>query len=136
MAERGRGAVLITASTAGFQPLPGNAGYSAAKAHALTFAASLHGELRGAGIAVTALAPGPVETEFTATDPDFPGFRVFPKPLWQTPRRVARLAVEGLDRNRLNVVPGVFFKVGQVAAAVSPPSVATRVFSTVWMRRR
>lgn len=136
MAERGRGAVLVTGSTAGFQPLPGNAGYSAAKAHALTFAAALHGELRGKGVAVTALAPGPVETEFTATDPDFPGFRIFPRPLWRTPQHVARLAVEGLDRNRLTVVPGAFFKLGQVAAAVSPPSVTSRVFSSVWMRRR
>ena len=64
MVQRGRGAILNVASTAGMQPLPYSAGYSAAKAYVLTFSEALHQEVRGAGVTVTALAPGPVETEF------------------------------------------------------------------------
>ena len=64
MVERGRGAILNVASTAGMQPMPYSAGYSAAKAYVLTFSEALHQEMRGHGVTVTALAPGPVETDF------------------------------------------------------------------------
>jgi short-subunit dehydrogenase len=49
MVRRGSGAVLNVASTAGMQPLPYSAGYSAAKAYLLTFSEALHEELKGAG---------------------------------------------------------------------------------------
>src|SRR3954463_13382422 len=63
MVQRGAGAVLITASTAGFQPLPGNAVYSAGKSFALTFAEAV-GHEKDRGVTVTALCPGPVKTGF------------------------------------------------------------------------
>src|SRR4051812_35464799 len=65
MSQRGRGAVLNVASTASFQPIPMQASYAASKAFVLSFTESLHAELRGSGVAVTALCPGPVKTEFT-----------------------------------------------------------------------
>ena len=64
MVERRRGAILNVASTAGMQPLPYSAGYSAAKAYMLTFSEALHHELKSKGVTVTALAPGPVQTDF------------------------------------------------------------------------
>src|SRR5947209_11213408 len=67
MVQRGAGAILNVASTAGMQPLPYNAGYSAAKAYVLTFSEAIHQELRGHGVAVTALCPGPVQTDFWDT---------------------------------------------------------------------
>src|SRR6478672_8264971 len=79
MAERGRGAVLNVASTASFQPIPMQSGYAATKAFVLSFTESLHAELAGSGVNVTALCPGPVKTEFVdvAEIPDadrMPGF--------------------------------------------------------------
>src|SRR6266542_2787436 len=50
MVERGRGAVLNVASTAAFQPLPGQAGYGAGKAFVLSYTQSLAAELRGTGV--------------------------------------------------------------------------------------
>ena len=64
MVERGGGAVLNVASTAAFQPMPGQAGYAASKAFVVSYSQALRGELRGTGVSVTALCPGPVETEF------------------------------------------------------------------------
>src|SRR5947207_9528019 len=64
MVERGRGALLNVASTASFQPLPMQAGYAASKAFVLNFTEALHEEMRGTGVTVTALCPGPVKTEF------------------------------------------------------------------------
>ncbi len=64
MVERGRGAILNVASTAAFQPLPGQAGYGAGKAFVLSYTQSLVGELKGSGVTATALCPGPVHTGF------------------------------------------------------------------------
>ncbi|MCU1357176.1 MAG: ydfG 2, partial [Acidimicrobiales bacterium] len=55
MVERGRGGVLNVASTAAFQPLPGQAGYGGCKAFVLSYTRSLGGELKGTGVSATAL---------------------------------------------------------------------------------
>ena len=64
MVERGEGAVLNVASTAAFQPLPGQAGYGAAKAFVLSYTRSISAELKGTGVTATVLCPGPVSTGF------------------------------------------------------------------------
>jgi hypothetical protein len=63
---RHRGGVLNVASVAAFLPGPGMVVYYASKAYVLSFSEALHREFSGRGIRVTALCPGPVETEFQA----------------------------------------------------------------------
>ena len=67
MVERGRGGIINVASTAGMQPLPYEAVYAATKAFALSFTDALHTELRGSGVRVLAVNPGPVPTEWQQT---------------------------------------------------------------------
>jgi hypothetical protein len=64
MLERGRGAIVVTGSVAGRQPLPLHGVYSATKAFDLLFGESLAVEVRDRGIDVLVLEPGPTETEF------------------------------------------------------------------------
>ncbi len=64
MVQRGRGAIINMSSTAGFQALPYNAGYSAAKAHVLLLSEAVHAEVKDRGVTVTAVCPGPVPTGF------------------------------------------------------------------------
>ena len=64
MVQRGRGAVLNVASTAAFQPLPGQAGYGGCKAFVLAYSHAVAEEVRKHGVTVTVLCPGPVETGF------------------------------------------------------------------------
>ncbi len=66
MVARKRGRILITASIAGTMPTPLEAVYGASKAFDLSFAASLRHELKDTGVTVTALTPGPTDTEFFA----------------------------------------------------------------------
>ncbi|MCX6398786.1 MAG: SDR family oxidoreductase [Propionibacteriales bacterium] len=116
MVERGQGVVLNVASTAAFQPLPGQAGYGAGKAFVLSYTQSLAGELRGSGVTATTLCPGPVDTGFG----ERAGFTkeeaeaALPSVMWVTAKEVARAAVEGMDKGRLVVIPG---KVNRAAAA-------------------
>jgi len=64
MAARGAGKILFTSSIAGTMPTPWEAVYGASKAFILSFSKSLRYELRDTGITVTALQPGPTDTNF------------------------------------------------------------------------
>ncbi len=66
MVARGSGRIVNMASNAAFQPGPYMACYYASKAYVLSFSIALAEELRGSGVTVTALAPGPVATGFQA----------------------------------------------------------------------
>lgn len=125
MVERGRGAILNVASTAGMQPMPYSAGYSAAKAYVLTFSEAIHQEVRGHGVTVTALAPGPVETEFW----DQAGWQVkggksferaVPRPALISPEEAARAGVRGLESGDRVVVPGLPIRAAMMAARYLP----------------
>lgn len=62
--ERGEGGFLQVASTASFQPVPYMAVYGATKAYVLSLSTALAEELKGTGVRMTTLCPGPVQTEF------------------------------------------------------------------------
>lgn len=63
MVERGRGRILNVASVVSFQGVPGMSLYSATKAFVLSLSEGLAEDLRGSGVTVTALCPGPTRTE-------------------------------------------------------------------------
>jgi short-subunit dehydrogenase len=122
MVERRRGAVLNVASTAAFQPLPGQSAYAASKAFVLSYSQAVSGELRGTGVTVTALCPGPVETEFA----DAAGFdggeaeNALPKFMWIPSPQVAKAAVDGMERGRSVVIPGIANRIAAHLAQVTP----------------
>ena len=64
MLEQGRGRILNVASTAAFQPIPNMAAYAASKAYVLHYSEALAEELRGTGVSVSVLCPGPTATDF------------------------------------------------------------------------
>jgi short-subunit dehydrogenase len=139
MVRRGAGAVLNVASTAGMQPMPYSAGYSAAKAYMLAFSEALHQELRGAGVTVTALAPGPVATEFW----DIAGWEVgaggsfesaVPRPLWVTAEDTARAGVRGLEHGHRVVIPGLPTRAAMLASSYVPN--AFKLPAIEWALRR
>ncbi len=106
MVERRRGAIINMSSSAGFQPLPYNAGYSAAMGYMLMLSEAVHAEVEEHGVTVTVVCPGPVPSGFqAASDADcfaerLPKFTVVP------PDRVAREALAAADRGRISVIPG------------------------------
>jgi short-subunit dehydrogenase len=125
MVERGHGGILNVASLAGFQPTPNDATYAATKAFVLSFTQAVHEELKGKGVAVTALAPGFTRTEFqdraNFNRDAVPGF------LWMEAEPVARAGLDGLERNRAVVVPGAWYRVAAGLSSVSPFAVTRRV---------
>lgn len=68
--EAGEGAIINVGSLAGWQPLPGQVTYSATKAGLRTFTYALFEELRGTGIKVAIVSPGPLDTGFIMSNLD------------------------------------------------------------------
>lgn len=64
MIARGSGKIMNVSSVAAFQPGPLMAIYYASKAYMLSFSEAIANELKGSGVTVTALCPGPVDTSF------------------------------------------------------------------------
>lgn len=122
MVARGQGAILNVASTAAFQPIPGQAGYSASKAFVLTYSQAMGQELRGTGVSVTTLCPGPVETGFAeaAGLTDDEAEAAMPKVMWVPAPAVAKAAVDGMARGRSVVIPGAPNRVLARVAHLTP----------------
>ena len=127
MVRRGEGAVLVTASTAAFQPLPGNAVYAASKAFALSFADALHREAGPAGVTVTAVCPGPVKTGFQDASDAHEFSSKMPGPFWRSAEQVAAAAVSGLEKGRRVVVPGTPNRALAAVGRFSPRPIVLRV---------
>lgn len=105
MIARGHGTILNTASVAGFEPGPMLNVYHSTKAFLLSWSEALAVELENTGVQVTALCPGPTDTDF------FPkahmeGVRVFQQAQVMSPQSVAKIAYEGLIEGDLLTVPG------------------------------
>lgn len=133
MVERGEGAVLNVASTAAFQPLPGQAAYAASKAFVLSYTHALRAEVHGTGVIVTALCPGPVETEFSRAagqNEELLG-KALPQFMWLPAEKVAEVGVKGLARGRAVVIPGPPNR----ATAFSGKHMSHRLISRIVARR-
>lgn len=134
MLERREGGVLITGSTAGNQPGPGNATYAASKAFANTFAESLAAELRGTGVRCTLLAPGPVRTEFADVAELSKLDEMLPGPLWVLAEKAAEAGLRGLEKGRSRVVPGAFAKVQTIGGQYTPRRIVAPLLGAAYAR--
>jgi short-subunit dehydrogenase len=129
MKTRGSGGILNVSSSAGFLPIPGFAVYAASKAYVTSFSEGLRAEVVGSGVNVTALCPGPVETEFT-TVAYRPGERARPSPKFVrvAATKVARIGLDALEQNRPLVIPGVVIKIVMFLGRITPISILRMVW--------
>lgn len=105
MIRAGFGRILNVASTAAFQPGPLMAAYYASKAYVLMFSEALFEELRGSGVTVTALCPGPTHSEFQKRA-GMSHVELFTR-FSMDARKVARDGVQGMNRGRSLVISGL-----------------------------
>jgi len=108
MIARGHGRIMNVASMAAFQPGPLLAVYCASKSYVLSFSEALAEELRGTGVTVTALCPGPVKTGFAKrakTEQTKVMMRGLFNRIWEA-EDVAAVGYHGLMRDKTIVIPG------------------------------
>jgi short-subunit dehydrogenase len=126
MRERGKGRVLFTSSIAAQTPAPFEAVYAASKAFVYNFAESVRNELKDTGVTVTALLPGPTETNFFhRAGMDDTKVGASKK---ADPADVAREGFEALMEGEYQVVAGMFkTKAQSVFAEITPETVKAEV---------
>jgi hypothetical protein len=134
MLARKAGGILISGSAAGNSPIPNNATYAATKAFANTFSESLRGEVKGTGVHVTLLAPGPVRTELPDQSAQSLVERLIPDFLWINTEYTAKLSLDGLERNKIRIVPGLTSKAMSVASGYSPRAIVTPIVGPVYKK--
>lgn len=129
MIERKRGAILNVSSTAGFLPIRKLATYAATKAYVTSFSEGVRAEVRKQGIAVTALCPGPVDTEFSSVAQRSSGKQPTASPSFMhvPVADVVRAGLAGIERNKPLVVPGIVMKIAMLLVRVTPMWILRRV---------
>lgn len=134
MVERRAGGILISGSAAGNSPIPNNATYAATKAFANTFSESLRGELKSAGVHVTVLAPGPVRENLPEESEQSLVEKLIPDFLWISTEHTAQLSLDGLEQNKMRVVPGLTSKAMSVAAGYAPRAIVAPIAGAVYKK--
>jgi uncharacterized protein len=132
MLDRGRGGVIVVASTAGMQPLPYEATYSASKAFALAFTEALHAELRGTGVHALAVNPGPVPTEWQAIADFEEGPDRLPGVIEAD--QVVRESLRAYDNGKRSIIPGRTFRWVMRASSLGPRAVQLRVSERMYRK--
>lgn len=132
----GRGAILNVGSIAGYLPMPKMAVYAASKTYVNSFTEALRAELRGTGVLVSALCPGPADTEFGSLAKRAGEHDAMPAPdfLKQPVERIVRDGLRGLDRGRARTIPGLPLAVLMFITALVP-IVFLRPFLGIGARR-
>jgi len=129
MIQRKSGGILNVASTAAFQPGPNMAVYFATKAFVLSFTEALHEELKPHGVKVSCLCPGPTRTEFGEVA-GFGGNGLFDRTAMEAPE-VVEAGIEGLEKNRAVVVPGLVNKIGATSTRFAPRSIVRKIAGAI-----
>lgn len=127
------GGILNVASIAAFLPGPGMAVYYASKAFVLSFSEALHHELAGDGVVVTALCPGPTETEFFERAGGSAN-RLKQFSMMKS-MDVAQAGYDGLKAGKRVIVPGLSNKIMSAMSALTPHALLLNIISRVQLGR-
>jgi len=131
MVPRGRGYLLNVSSVASFQPAPKLAVYAATKAYVTSLSESLHEEVRGTGVHVTALCPGLTRTEFQSVSSTESYATQYPSFAWLEAAEVAQAGLDDVAKGRALSIPGALYKGMVAASGLAPRSIARRITGLV-----
>src|SRR6267378_6794040 len=126
MIKRKSGRLLNVASTAAFQPGPGMAVYYATKAYVLSFSEALAEELRHSGVTVTALCPGPTQTDFADTA-EVGNSRLFNTFGIADAADVAQYGFDAMMHGKRLAIPGIKNKIIAQANRFSPRALTAKI---------
>ncbi len=105
MVLRNQGEIINIASSAAFQPTPYLSNYAATKAHILSLTLALNDEVRGSGVFLQAVCPGPVETGFEHYA--FDGNLDAPRWVFISPEQVVKDSLRDIQKGREVSIPAI-----------------------------
>ena len=128
MLARRNGKILNVASTAAYVPGPFMAVYYASKAFVLSFSEALAEEVQGSGVTVTALIPGPTETNFAATA-GTQDSRLFRTASVMSAAAVARVGFDGLMAGKRVAIAGASNRLTVFSTRLAPRTMLAKITS-------
>ena len=131
MLEDNQGHILNVASTAGMLGLPYHALYAASKSYLISLSQALSHEVRGTGVTVSVLVPGPVDTGFhhKMSVSDAAYLKLLPM---NSPETIARVGFNGLSCGQKFITPGIINTVNVYGAKFIPHGWLQSLFSFLW----
>lgn len=126
MLARHSGKILNVASTAAYVPGPFMAVYYASKAFVLSFSEAVAEETQGTGVSVTALIPGPTETNFAATAGNQES-KLFRSGSVMSAAAVARVGFDGLMAGKRVAIAGVSNKLTAFSTRLAPRTMLAKI---------
>ena len=126
MIARRNGKILNVASTAGFQPGPLMAVYYASKAYVISFSEAIANELKGSGVSVTCLCPGPTDTGFQGRA-GVENSRLFKQFGPMDAKTVARDGYRALMKGKTLVISGFKNRLLAESVRIAPRKLATAI---------
>ena len=130
MLKRGEGKILNVASTAAFQPGPLMAAYYASKSYVLSFSEALAEEVRGTGITVTCLCPGPTTSEFQGRA-NIGKDILLMKGRMMSAQSVAEIGFRGLMKGKRVVIAGTTNRLLVLGTKLAPRALVTRIIKAL-----
>ena len=135
MINRGSGKILNVSSLAGFQPGPLMALYYASKAYLLSFSQAISNELKGTGVSVTVLCPGPTATSFQGTvsnecTENKIAFNM------ACPKQVAAYGYRAMTNGKVVAIPGIFNKFLSVLPRMLTRNRTTKIVRKIQEKNR
>jgi len=123
MLENNYGRIMNLGSTSSYIPCPYDAVYAATKAYILSMSKGLSSELKGTGVSITVLCPGPTKTEFAhkAGMENTLLFKIFV----MTPEAVAHIGYNALIKRKVAVTTGLYNKLLVFLSKISPASIVS-----------
>jgi len=126
MVKKGEGRIMNLASLAAFQPGPLLAVYFATKAFVLSFSEAITNELKGTGVTVTVLCPGPTESEFK-TAANLGNSKLFRRRKIPSAKDVADYGYRKMMKGSMTVVPGLYNKFLATGYRIFPRRIVLKV---------
>ncbi len=133
MSTRGQGRILNVASSAAFMPGPSMSRYHASKAFLLNLSEAAASDLKGTGVTVTALCPGPTATGFfdAGNVNGALALKLLPK---ANAASVTRSGWRAMMSGKAVHIPGVLYKIIAFAMRLTPRPLATTIAKLYWRK--
>lgn len=135
MVKRGSGKILNLSSLAAFQPGPLMSLYYATKGYILSFSEAIANELKGTGVTVTALCPGPTKTSFQKVVSNGSSENKITFNM-STAKEVAAYGYKAMNKGKVYAIPGKFNKLLATLPRFIPRNTAASIVKRIQEKNR
>lgn len=126
--------ILNVASTAAYQAVPTLSLYAASKSFVVGFTRGIRLELKGTGVSVSCLSPGPTTTDFVERAGMSADIKKKSETFGMTSEEVAKIGVNGMYKGKPEIVPGLLNKIIVAVTAWVPKYVTEKIATDLYKK--